>query len=100
MLTFGSGGAVADHLVLQPQLETGNFIISARWLPGSQTALAIVTADFVKLYELGADVLSPHHFFLLPSGKIRDACVANMQVWRRLCSPTVETWRSCTVELL
>ena len=71
---------MADHLVLQPQLETGNFIISARWLPGSQTALAIVTADFVKLYDLGADVLSPHHFFLLPSGKIRDACVANMQV--------------------
>ncbi|XP_043220427.1 E3 ubiquitin-protein ligase UBR4-like isoform X2 [Amphibalanus amphitrite] len=79
VLTFGSGGAVADHLVLQPQLETGNFIISARWLPGSQTALAIITADFVKLYDLGADVLSPHHFFLLPSGKIRDACVANMQ---------------------
>ncbi|XP_037079449.1 E3 ubiquitin-protein ligase UBR4-like, partial [Pollicipes pollicipes] len=79
VLTFSSSGAVSDHLVLQPQLETGNFIISARWLPGSQTALAIITADFVKLYDLGKDVLSPHHFFLLPSGKIRDACVANMQ---------------------
>ncbi|KAB0396727.1 hypothetical protein E2I00_019848, partial [Balaenoptera physalus] len=30
------------------KLATGNFIIKAVWLPGSQTELAIVTADFVK----------------------------------------------------
>ncbi|CAH1119052.1 unnamed protein product [Phaedon cochleariae] len=72
ILTFTSGGSVSDHLVLHPQLETGNFIIKALWLPGSQTELALVTADFVKVYDLGIDALSPRYFFLVPSGKIRD----------------------------
>lgn len=48
VLTFSSTGSVSDHLVLHPQLATGNFIIKAIWLPGSQTELAIITADFVK----------------------------------------------------
>lgn len=63
---------MADHLVLHPQLETGNFIIRAIWLPGSQTQLALVTADFVKIYDLGKDALSPRYYFLVPTGKIRD----------------------------
>lgn len=72
ILTFSSTGSVVDHLVLHPQLETGNFIIRAIWLPGSQTELALVTADFVKIYDLSKDALSPQYFFLVPSGKIRD----------------------------
>ncbi|XP_072282664.1 E3 ubiquitin-protein ligase UBR4 isoform X5 [Pyxicephalus adspersus] len=72
VLTFSSSGSVSDHLVLHPQLATGNFIIKAVWLPGSQTELAIVTADFVKVYDLSTDALSPTFYFLLPSSKIRD----------------------------
>lgn len=72
VLTFNSSGTVSDHLVLHPQLETGNFIIKAMWLPGSQTQLALVTADFVKIYDLGKDALSPQYYFLVPTGKIRD----------------------------
>ncbi|XP_060541262.1 E3 ubiquitin-protein ligase UBR4 [Pantherophis guttatus] len=72
VLTFSSSGSVSDHLVLHPQLATGNFIIKAVWLPGSQTELAIVTADFVKIYDLSVDALSPTFYFLLPSSKIRD----------------------------
>ena len=72
VLTFNSSGTVSDHLVLQPQLETGNFIIKALWLPGSQTQLALVTADFVKIYDLSKDALSPQYYFLVPAGKIRD----------------------------
>lgn len=49
VLTFSSAGSVVDHLALHPQLETGNFIICACWLPGSQTELAVITADFVKV---------------------------------------------------
>ena len=49
MLTFSSSGSVVDHLALHPQLETGNFVIKAVWLPGSQTQMALVTADFVKV---------------------------------------------------
>ncbi|XP_072569550.1 E3 ubiquitin-protein ligase UBR4 isoform X8 [Paramormyrops kingsleyae] len=73
VLTFSSTGSVSDHLVLHPQLATGNFIIKAIWLPGSQTELAIITADFVKIYNLSVDALSPIYYFLLPSSKIRDA---------------------------
>ena len=72
VLTFNSQGGVSDQLVLQPQLEAGNYIIKAIWLPGSQTLLALVTADSVKIYELLSDALSPSYYFLVPSGKIRD----------------------------
>jgi hypothetical protein len=60
-------------LVLQPQLESQNHIIKPLWLPGSQTQLAILSADAVKIYDLGKDVISPIYYFLLPSGKVRDA---------------------------
>lgn len=72
VLTFTATGSASDHLVLHPQLDTGNFIIKAIWLPGSQTKLALVTADFVKIYDLAKDALSPQNYFLVPSGKIRD----------------------------
>ena len=49
VLTLSSSGSVVNHLVLHPQLETGNFIIKTIWLPGSQTELAVVTADFVQV---------------------------------------------------
>ncbi|KFM56803.1 E3 ubiquitin-protein ligase UBR4, partial [Stegodyphus mimosarum] len=74
ILTFSGSGSVSDHLVLHPQLESGNYIIKAMWLPGSQTELALVTADMIKIYDLSQDALSPQFFFLLPSEKIRDCC--------------------------
>jgi E3 ubiquitin-protein ligase UBR4 len=61
-----------EHVVLQPQLETGNFIIKTIWLPGSQSQLVLVTADFVKIYDLAKDTISPANYILLPCGKIRD----------------------------
>lgn len=73
ILTFTSSGSLSDHLVLHLALESGNFIIKAIWLPGSQSEIAVVTADFVKIYNLSQDVISPQYFFHLPTGKIRDA---------------------------
>ncbi|XP_058454823.1 protein purity of essence [Malaya genurostris] len=72
ILTFTSTGATNEHIILTPQLETGNFIKRAIWLPCSQTKLALVTADFVKIYDLADDSYSPQYYFLVPSGKIRD----------------------------
>ena len=72
VLTLSPSGTVNDHLVLHPLLDTGNFIIRAIWLPASQTQLAVVTADFVKIYDLAVDAISPQYFFLLPNGKVRD----------------------------
>ena len=45
-------------------------------IAGSQTEIAVVTADFVRIYDLGKDVLSPQYYFLVPSGKIRDCTLA------------------------
>ncbi|KAG6463209.1 hypothetical protein O3G_MSEX013740 [Manduca sexta] len=72
VLTFNSGGAVADHLVLNTALEGNNYVIKALWLPGSQILLALVTSDFVKIFDLSKDLNNPTHHFLVPSGKVRD----------------------------
>lgn len=34
--------------------------------------MALITADFVKIYDLAEDVISPKYYFVVPSGKIRD----------------------------
>lgn len=72
VLSFSSTGTVNEHIVITPQLETGNYIKRALWLPGSQTMLAIITCDYVKIYELSEDTYSPQYYFVVPSGKIRD----------------------------
>ena len=65
--TLGRPGEVTAHLVLHPQLDANNYIIKTVWMPGSQTELALVTADFIKVYDLGEDALSPQYYFLVPS---------------------------------
>lgn len=64
---------MGSHMVLQPQLEGQNHIIKPLWLPGSYTQMALLSADAVKIYDMGKDVISPVYYFLLPSGKVRDA---------------------------
>ena len=75
----GRPGEVTAHLVLHPQLDANNYIIKSIWMPGSQTEIALVTADFIKVYNLGKDALSPEYFFLVPSGKVRDCTLAIME---------------------
>ena len=69
VLTLTGSGSVLNHLALHPQLEAGNFIIKAVWLPGSQTQLAIVTADFVKVFIVNIFHFRKHcfdvHYFSL-----------------------------------
>ncbi|VVD06116.1 unnamed protein product [Leptidea sinapis] len=76
VLTFNSGVSfcctVAEHLVLTTGLDATNYIIKSIWLPGSQTQLALVTSDFVKIFDLSKDLNNPMHHFLIPSGKVRD----------------------------
>ncbi|CAH0722275.1 unnamed protein product, partial [Brenthis ino] len=86
VLTFNSGGAVADHLVLNTGLEANNYVIKAIWLPGSQTQLALVTSDFVKIFDLSKDLNNPMHHFLVPSGKVRDVTFVNQDdIMHMLC---------------
>jgi E3 ubiquitin-protein ligase UBR4 len=58
--------------------------VQAIWLPGSQTELAIVTADFVKIYDLSIDALSPQYYFMPSQGKIRDATFVTSECDRYL----------------
>lgn len=61
VLTLSGSGSVVNHLVLHPQLETGNFIIKTMWLPASQTELALVTADFVQVCSVFCSMLAIHY---------------------------------------
>lgn len=74
VLTFTANGTVSDHIVLTLQLDNGNYLRRAIWLPGSQTKLALVTAEYVKIYDLAEDSISPLYNFVVPSGDIRDVC--------------------------
>ena len=59
-------------ILLHPSLEGSNYIIKSMWLPDSQTELALVTPDFIKIYDLSINKQNPIYHFLLPIGKIRD----------------------------
>lgn len=74
VLTFSATGTVSEHIVLTLQLDGGNYLRRAIWLPGSQTKLALVTAENVKIYDLAEDTISPLYNFVVPSGDIRDVC--------------------------
>eukprot|EP00794_Sanderia_malayensis_P006454 gene6454-7186_t len=77
IITYGHAGSVASHIALPLQLETGNFVIKTVWVPGSQTELALLTADFVKVYNLAKSTGSPTHHYILPGGKVRDVTFIN-----------------------
>lgn len=71
---------------MQPFLDPGNFIIRSIWLPGTQTQLALVTADFVKIYDLAKNAVMPEYHFLVPCGKVRDVTfVSQENVMYMLC---------------
>ena len=47
-------------------------------MPGSHNELVIVTDTFVKVYDLRIDLLCPVYYFVVLTGKIKDATVAVM----------------------
>ena len=50
--------------------------MQAMWVPGSETELVIVSDTFVKIYDLKVDLISPMYYFVILTGKIKDATVA------------------------
>ncbi len=67
-------------IMLHPSLEGSNFIIKSMWLPGSKSELALITSEFIKIYDLSVDKLSPIYYFVLPIGKIKDVTFVNYQM--------------------
>lgn len=74
VFSFTSGMTQAtDSITINPHCETSNYIIKALWVPGRQSTLAIVTSFNIKMYQLDKDVTHPYLYFVLPTGKIKDA---------------------------
>ena len=75
ILNIDTNGRLKEPaIVLQPNLDsTGNYIIRTLWLSDAkQPQLALLTADFIKIYDLSVDSISPIHYFLLPTGGFVD----------------------------
>ena len=70
----------ASLIALHVSLDASNYIIKCVSLPGSRTELALLTADFVKVYDLSLDRISPVYFFQLPMGKMRDVTFVHDEV--------------------
>jgi hypothetical protein len=47
-------------------------VVNVRWLPGSQICFAVATRDFIKIYDLAQDTLSPTHNIMIFNGFISD----------------------------
>jgi E3 ubiquitin-protein ligase UBR4 len=73
IIVLGTAGAIVSQLTVKAQLDSQNHIIKPIWVPGTQTELALVTSDGVKIYDLAKDTDEPVFHFLLPSGKVRDS---------------------------
>lgn len=72
----------------------------AMWVPGSQTDLVIVSDTFVKIYALLTDLISPMYYFVILTGKIRDATIAVTEEvsWSVLYSTCVSIYRTLEAE--
>lgn len=83
VLTFGHTGALLNRLAVNVSLEGQNYIIKALWLPGSQTELAIVTHEFVKIFDLTTDASAPIYHFILASGNVKDVTFVRLDAKER-----------------
>lgn len=76
ILAITQNGTVTGHRALNLSLDTNNHIVKPMWLPDSQSELAIVTLDFIKIFDItresDADFETPIYHFVIPSRKIRD----------------------------
>jgi E3 ubiquitin-protein ligase UBR4 len=73
ILNIDNNGRLKEPtIILQPNLDsTGNYIIRAQWLSDkNQSQLALLTADFIKIYDLSSDSISPMYYFILPTGNL------------------------------
>jgi E3 ubiquitin-protein ligase UBR4 len=76
LLVLNSSAQVTSRAVLHPSVDQDGYIVKAMWVPGSQTELVVVSDAFVKIYDLRVDLISPVYYFVVLTGKIKDATVA------------------------
>lgn len=57
-------------------------LFKALWLPGSACKLAIITADYARIYDMEVSISEPLYHFMLAAGKISDATFCCFGKWR------------------
>ncbi|EFA82601.1 hypothetical protein PPL_04293 [Heterostelium album PN500] len=78
ILTVNQKDEIVDQLVVDLSLYSlgeNIYIIKVEWVVGSQTEIAVVTNEFIKIYNLAQDNLSPIHFYTLVEDYIRDMTI-------------------------
>jgi hypothetical protein len=75
VIVLEKSGKLAYKISVDLMLEAINrdlTIVNIRWLPGSPTSIAVGTRDFVKIYDLGEDPMSPTHYIQIFNGLLSD----------------------------
>ncbi|CAN6479149.1 unnamed protein product [Victoria cruziana] len=72
VLSLNPRGEVTDRLPVELALQ-GAYIRRVDWVPGSEAQLMVVSNNFVKIYDLSKDNISPSHYFTLQDDLIVDA---------------------------
>ncbi|GAM27937.1 hypothetical protein SAMD00019534_111130 [Acytostelium subglobosum LB1] len=78
ILTINHRDEIVDQLLVDLSLYAlgeNIYIIKVEWVVGSQVELAVVTNEFIKIYNLAQDNLSPIHFYTLVEDYIRDMTI-------------------------
>ena len=55
-------------------------MVRVQWIPGSQTMIAVGTRQFVRIYELSEDNISPIHNLIVTDESITDFSIAKNEV--------------------
>lgn len=73
VLTFTQSGLVSSHIELNLDLTGAiDHVIKAVWIPASQTEIAILTSETVKIFDLSGDSLIPRYNLKLAFGQLKD----------------------------
>ncbi|OTF83357.1 hypothetical protein BLA29_000261, partial [Euroglyphus maynei] len=73
VLTLAPNGAITGHYPLSMSFDNNNHIIKTFWFPDRHTELAVVTLDFIKIYDLSLENRDqPIYNFVITQRKIRD----------------------------
>lgn len=65
-------------------------IVNIQWVPGSQTMIAVGTRQFVRIYDLSEDNISPTHNLIVNDESITDFSISKNEI-HDLNNPNLNT---------
>ena len=84
VLTLGARGEVVSRLVVDLLLDslglnTPVHLIKSGWLPNSASQCFVLTNQFLKIYDLARDKISPIHYFQTLDDAIKDVAFVHAE---------------------